>query len=366
MTTSILNIIFEALRNSIMITGLVVVMMIMIEYLNIESHGKWFSKLRDSKPRQILTAAVLGIIPGCVGGFAAVSLYTHGLISIGALTAMMACSAGDESFVILATMPQKAPLLYLLLFGAGIAIGFLTDYVFFKKPQPRLCPDSCTIHTGEDNSIPSVFKRKSYNSMKHPSKERIIIMAGITIFIIAIFAGFFEEETPKAIADGSLKTKLSLNIFNEKWLDIIFAIIGIAVIFLTATAKEHFIKEHIWHHLIKKHLLPVFLWSFGALLVCGILFSFIDLNSLISSYMPAVILAAVLIGLIPESGPHMIFVLLCANGTLPFYVLFVNSLVQEGHVTLPLLAESKSSWLKSKGINAAAGLVAGFACWLAL
>jgi hypothetical protein len=44
----------------------------------------------------------------------------------------------------------------------------------------------------------------------------------------------------------------------------------------------------------------------------------VDLNALVSNYMPLVILMAVLVGVIPESGPHMIFVLLFANGTLPF------------------------------------------------
>ncbi len=66
----------DILRNSILITGLVAVMMMMIESLNIESKGMFFSGLRKTKVGQVVIAALLGSVPGCMGGFAAVSLYT--------------------------------------------------------------------------------------------------------------------------------------------------------------------------------------------------------------------------------------------------------------------------------------------------
>ena len=43
----------DVLRNSILITGLVLIMMLMIEYFNIHSHGKWFRRIQDSKIKQI-------------------------------------------------------------------------------------------------------------------------------------------------------------------------------------------------------------------------------------------------------------------------------------------------------------------------
>jgi hypothetical protein len=82
--------------------------------------------------------------------------------------------------------------------------------------------------------------------------------------------------------------------------------------------------------------------------------------------MVLVILLAVAIGIIPESGPHLVFVTLFAQGILPFYVLLVNSIVQDGHSALPLLAESKMSFAKAKLINIATGLIIGFACLILL
>ncbi|MCF0205988.1 MAG: hypothetical protein HUK15_01045, partial [Bacteroidales bacterium] len=68
---------------------------------------------------------------------------------------------------------------------------------------------------------------------------------------------------------------------------------------------------------------------------------------------------AVLIGVLPESGPHLIFVVLFVQGYIPFSILLANSIVQDGHGSLPLLAETKKGFLVSKGINLIIGLVVG-------
>jgi hypothetical protein len=147
---------------------------------------------------------------------------------------------------------------------------------------------------------------------------------------------------------------------------VIFAIFSIITVLFTATAKEHFIKDHIWGHVIKKHLLSIFLWTFGALLVCQIGIMHLDIQHWISNNMFLVLLLAVAVGLIPESGPHLIFVTLFAQGIVPFYILLVNSIVQDGHTTLPLLAESKGAFFKAKFINMAVGLVIGIICWMVM
>ena len=63
-----IHLFIDILRNSILITGLVVVMMMMIESLNIESGGLFFKGLRKTKVGQVIFGAVLGSIPGCMGG----------------------------------------------------------------------------------------------------------------------------------------------------------------------------------------------------------------------------------------------------------------------------------------------------------
>ena len=422
-----LELLSDVLRNSILITGLVVIMMLMIEYFNIQSKGQWFSKLKGSGIKQIILGAALGLIPGCIGGFATVSLFTHKLISFGALIAMMICSSGDEAFVILAMIPQKAPLLFGALFLIGITCGIIVDK-FIKKPIASSCPDGYEIHSGAADKLPSLFKLSSYKEgLKKPSEERLIILVGIILFIFTVAGGYLEHDHSAQAADAitnaadaithaadaithaadahtnaadavntaadavnnaadavntahalhaghsehvhshfcesATHAHIGLNLLSERWIHVIFAIFSIITVLFTATAKEHFIKDHIWGHVIKKHLLSIFLWTFGALLVCQIGIMHLDIQHWISNNMFLVLLLAVAVGLIPESGPHLVFVTLFAQGIIPFYVLLVNSMVQDGHTTLPLLAESKSAFFKAKLINMAAGLLIGLICW---
>jgi hypothetical protein len=56
----------------------------------------------------------------------------------------------------------------------------------------------------------------------------------------------------------------------------------------------------------------------------------------------------------------MIFVTLFAAGVVPFPVLLASSISQDGHASIPLLAESKKSFVWAKLINCVVALVAGF------
>ena len=72
-----------------------------------------------------------------------------------------------------------------------------------------------------------------------------------------------------------------------------------------------------------------------------------------------IMLVAALIGIIPQSGPHYIFILLFMQGIIPFSILLTNSIVQDGHGAIPLLAESKRSFIYAKIINLLIGLIVG-------
>ena len=359
-----MELVFDVLRNSILITGLVLIMMLMIEYFNIQSQGQWFAKLKGSGIKQILLGALLGLVPGCIGGFAVVSLFTHKMISFGALVAMMICSSGDEAFVILAMIPEYAALLFGAQFIIGVLSGIIVDK-FFKKPQAIFCPDGYEVHNEASVTLPSILKWDSYKAaFKHPSTERLLILAGITLFICAVIGGHLEHDHAQHIGKECGHTHIGFNLLSERWIHVTFAIFSIITILFTATAKEHFIKEHIWDHVIKKHMLSIFLWTFGALLVCQIGIAHMNIQEWISNNMLWVMILAILIGIIPESGPHLVFVTLFAQGLVPFYILLVSSIVQDGHSALPLLADSKMGFLKAKLVNMAVGFTVGMVCWL--
>ena len=350
-----LHLLLDVLRNSVLITGLVMIMMLMIEYVNIHSHGKWFTKLRQNRYGQIVLGAGLGIIPGCMGGFAAVSMYSHKLLSFGALVAMMIASSGDEAFVMLAMIPKEALLLMVVLFVVAILAGLLVDR--FSKPHPHHhegCEEGYQIH--EEDEKEESDDKPTLRNMRHASAERIALLLGVILFIVALAFGMFEHEHEEAI-------HTQLNIFNEYWMNLIFAVISLFVVWFIATAGEHIIKEHLWEHIIRKHFLSIFLWTFGALFVIQVGLHYFDIETLISNNIPWMILLAVLVGIIPESGPHLLFVTLFATGTVPFSVLLASSISQDGHASLPLLAESKRSFVKAKIVNALVAAFFGYLCY---
>jgi len=126
----------------------------------------------------------------------------------------------------------------------------------------------------------------------------------------------------------------------------------------------HFFKEHIWKHVIKKHIPKLFLWIFFTLLILKILTQRFDLTSILPSNVLLLIIIAALVGIIPESGPHLIFLTLFAQGLIPFSVLLTSSIVQDGHGLLPLLSYSVKDTINVKIFNVIFGLIIGIILFL--
>lgn len=122
---------------------------------------------------------------------------------------------------------------------------------------------------------------------------------------------------------------------------------------------EHFIREHIYGHVIKKHMPRLFLWLFFTILFLNVINSHIALEEVLPSNVVLLMLLAVLAGIIPESGPHLVFTILFAQGLAPFSVLMVSSIVQDGHGLLPMLSHSVKNTFVIKLFNVGFALVVG-------
>ena len=166
-------------------------------------------------------------------------------------------------------------------------------------------------------------------------------------------ASHCEEQSDVAISHG-------IDLLSEDWMNVLFAGLSVIVLIVLLFASDHFVEEHMWEHIIKKHLPVIFAWTFGVLLVLGIGLQYVEIDRWISDNTVLMILLATLIGIIPESGPHMIFVTLFAAGVVPFPVLLASSISQDGHASIPLLAESRKSFVWAKLINCLVALLAGF------
>lgn len=346
-----LEVLIEALRSTILVTGLVVIMMMLIESFNVENSGRFFGKLKKSGPLQVIVSALLGTLPGCMGGFAVVSLYTHRLVGFGALLAMMIATAGDESFLMLAMFPGKASMLLLAMFVLAVAAGLIADKVMKRdRLIPTRLEDAFEIH-GE-----CVEHEHGHHHEGHGKVlwKRIVMFLCVTLFIVALLTGLLEEGEEAAEAGG-------FNLLSEDWMYWVFSALSLAVLGVLVFGSDHFVDEHLWEHVVCKHLPSILAWTFGMLLAFGLLFHFLDLSSWIRENTVLMILLAILVGLVPESGPHLVFVTLFAAGVLPFPVLLANSIVQDGHASLPLIADSKRSFVKAKAIKVVIALVVSLA-----
>ena len=416
------HILIDVLRNSILITGLVVIMMMMIESMNIESRGMLFKGLKRTKLGQVVVGSLLGSIPGCMGGFAVVSLYTHKLLSFGALVAMMIASSGDEAFVMLAAVPKEALILFAILFVIAIVVGIVTDFIH-DKIHGRKCSkhdhSDCGMESGCDEGFavheaelkahdcchhepsPRHPERSEGSPTRHFGWKRISMFIGLAVFIAALATGQLAHDHTGHSHEGHEHAEcehnhseckhehsdchhehseyhhhehsgcghqsddsFKMNLLDEQWMNVLFAGLSVIVLIVLLFASDHFVEEHLWRHIIKKHLPVIFAWTFGVLLILGIGMQYVDIDRWISDNTALMILLATLIGIIPESGPHMIFVTMFAAGVIPFPVLLASSISQDGHASIPLLAESKKSFLWAKTINCAVALAAGYAAML--
>ena len=230
----------EIFQETIKIIGFVTLLMICVEWGQIKFKEAIERFLTKSVKTQIIGSSLLGVIPGCIDAFLIVSLYIHGLVGFGALTAVMLSTAGDEAFVMLALVPKTAVLIFVVCAVLGIIGGFLAEEVSKKLrfKRAKICP--IEIHEGE-----------------------------------------FEI--------------------------------------------KHFLKEHVYQHIIKQHIPKLFLWIFFTLLAVYFLMERVDLAKILPQNRLLLMLLAAGIGIIPESGPHLVFLTLFTKGLIPFSVLLVST-----------------------------------------
>lgn len=323
----------ESLNHSIIVTFFVFSMMIIVDYINILTQGKIKDTLVRSRRKQYIISSFLGVTPGCLGAFMSVSMYVHGIITFGALTACMIATSGDEAFVMLALFPKDAVMLFSLMFVIGIVSGVIVDKAI-KKMNIRVC-EECKLQIYHAGKTEKIFSRKPA-----PSLARVSMILVFVLLPILNILGIFGPRESNA----------------ERF---VFLSISGFMIFVSLFSSEHYLREHIIKHIIKRHIWKVFLWTLGALLFVNIVISMFNLETFIRSNMNLILVLSGIVGLIPESGPHLVFVTMYFKGLIPFSVLLTSSIVQDGHGMLPLFSYTIKDSVLMKIINLLIGLAVG-------
>jgi hypothetical protein len=307
----------------------------------------------------------MGSLPGCMGTFAVVTLFTHRVVKFGSLIAVSLATFGDEAFIFFGTDPINA----LILTGILASIAIVTGIAFtlFEKNAP-LDKNYPHFQTHKDDCHCKPVEGKFKLQLQKISISRAFLIAILLLIILSQFLGGGHAEATEHIHNEVVEHEHEtvLNAHAHGLLSpetLVFIIVGIVILFIVLTVPEHFLTEHVWSHVLKKHFLPIFLWTFASIFLIQLLLSFYDPAHWIEENMNIVFLTAILIGLIPISGPHLIFISLFTGGLIPFSVLLINAVVQEGHGGLPLLAESKKDFFKMKAIKIGIALIIALAAY---
>jgi hypothetical protein len=334
-------------KHALMITVFVFVMMLLVDFIDTASKRRMSHMIKGGQWRQYTLSSFLGSTPGCLGAFMNVSLYVHGVIGFGSIVGGMIATSGDEAFVMLAQFPGTAVILFLLLFALGIVFAWISDKLIKIL---RIVPcESClevdcenymvSAENGDD--VEKTFKlnnvRENFRSL---SFTRFLFLLLILCFLVLVLFGILAPT-------------------SWDWKRTTFIGLGLCSLYIAAVTSEHYLHSHIWDHIIKRHLFRVFLWSFGALLFVHWGLAFWNLDTFIHQHMVWVLVIGALLGIVPESGPHLIFVMMYAQGMVPFSVLFTASFVQDGHGMLPLLSYSIKDSVFIKVFNLVFGLAIG-------
>ena len=168
--------------------------------------------------------------------------------------------------------------------------------------------------------------------------------------------------------DGETEIEASEEKFNFI-VSIISMVLSAVTLFVIVRVPEHFLEDHIWHHVIGQHFWKILTWTSIALVLVFVVKEVCDIKTWVEQFSEGSVyvfcmVAAILIGLIPESGPHAVFIMLYCNGVMPLGALLANCIVQDGHGAIPLFAESKKDFFIVKGIKVVLAAAVGAAFWM--
>ena len=397
-----LQTLYIIIQQTLIITTLVIGMMMVIEFINVRTGGLWSKRLQKSPWIQILFAIVMGVIPGCLGTYTVVSLYVHRVVNFPALIAALISTTGDESFFMFSLFPEKALLINLIIIGIAVTVAVVLQLTMKNKFIGLQNKEmSFPIHENESCSHDHHHHHHSVKkNIKNISFVRALLITFSVGVLILVLSGIVDGSHHLNLLMGGQTEESVVHSFESQqehkttrlqdcsddhhhchhheteaqsstvhhhhdhggeadWIRIILIVLFVVILIINIVAEEHFLEEHMWQHVIKVHLPKIFLWTFGVILCLTILNNFVNIQDLIDSKPFIVLLLAILIGLIPQSGPHLIFLILFANGDLPLGIFLANCIVQDGHGALPLLAESRKAFLVSKGIKIGIAVLVG-------
>ncbi|WP_085298853.1 putative manganese transporter [Cognaticolwellia mytili] len=297
-----------------------------ISHLYVNSKG-------EKKPfREIVTASLMGILPGCGGAIVVITQYVSGRMSFGAVAAVLTSTMGDAAFLLLAAEPVTGLGIVVLCFFVGIVSGSAVnrihgpDFLRNTITQPQTKAGVGEVKATRSKRLK--FQGLLWQWLMIPGAVIGLLIAG-QVDIVALF------NTSEAVIQG------------------IGAAITLGFIFLWAATREVTSYESIVSEDKKNRQSKVFQkvavdtnfvtsWVVVAFLLFELVMLYGDfkIENLFLRFGSIAPLAGVLIGMIPGCGPQIITTSLYLSGAIPLSAQIGNAISNDGDALFPAIALS--------------------------
>lgn len=290
--------------------------------------GEWLDQHRRW---QVPVATLLGAFPGCGGAIIAITQYTRGYLSFGAVVATLIATMGDAMFLLLAREPQTA----LGVLAASMAVGTLSGLIVDRvhgKDFLRPTSKAATVR-----KIPGVERRIEKAPATSDALWLSLVLPGAVIGVLAAF---------QIEVDAYLVSVTGVDVAG--WLGAAGAILALAMwasagesrvtcnggdLECQATPPSTLQKVIDTTNFVTSWVVFAFL-GFELLVAVG----GIDLVAVFAVWAPLIPAIAILIGFIPGCGPQILVTSLYLSGSVPLSAQLGNAIANDGDALFPALA----------------------------
>ncbi|EGU37818.1 putative manganese transporter 11 TMS [Vibrio ichthyoenteri ATCC 700023] len=322
-------------------------------FMNKES--KLVSLYNRSRNHQVAFAAILGALPGCGGAIIVTTQFVSGRVGFGAVVAVLTATMGDAAFLLLASKPDVG----LAVVALGVVVGCLSGWaVNAIHKDDFLRPDlKEAFQTGrcQNNAKQTQLEEKAINLQGTFWKWLLLpatIIAGLGSFQVDINALFhLPEMSIEWMGTVLITVSMLLWAMTKEIKD------------YESTVSED-TKCVSSHPLQKAAQDTNFVtaWVIVAFMAFELItfFGHIDLPTVFSGWGPYMPLIGLAVGLLPGCGPQILVTSLYISGAAPLSAQLANSISNDGDALFPAIALAPKAALVATFYSAIPALIVGY------
>ena len=357
LNSELLMLVVETLSDAYLAVSVFVALSLLVIYAAQSFFGADLIGFLNSHPRaQVPVAALLGGLPGCGGAIIVVTQFVHGKVGFGALVAVLISTMGDASFLLLASEPKTAALVFAVSMLSGVIFGYLIELIhgrdFLKSTATAVDTENSAQHRCQGGA------GSKHQQWRLSGVWGAMLVPGIILCILAAFQveldGLFGEWSVYQPATwfGFAGALLCVLIWFRQPPSYSWA----AAYDSTNTSAKQLL------HMVANETSFVSAWVITGFLVfeLAVYFTGFDMTTLFSELGYLTILLAVLVGFIPGCGPQIIMTTLYLQGMVPLSAQLANAISNDGDALFPALALAPKASLYATMYSAMPAVLVGY------